>query len=210
MVSKVLSVLILVSVSFTSFIGYSQCGIKEAHELDNFQRTDKRIADDVTKIVESTWQQSSSKFEFRLLLYYQKINRLYDQLGINKGTISFSITNIGNVHNGVIFYSDGSFETIVPFSVEWKKDDLKFPTKFSFTLKGDVIGTEDKITESNISNSPRDPSWIKDSIDLSKMPTKIVLLTDKGSKEYVITTTDYLNMQCILNRYKTPHEEDVR
>jgi hypothetical protein len=210
MISKLLTSVLFVVFSLSYSPVYSQCQISDAIELENYKRTTEQIQDGLTKFVQSSWHKSVSNFEFYMFLHYQKVDFIFYKVGINKGAITFKIANVGKVFNGVIFYSDGTFDNIVPFNVEWKKEDFTYPTIFSFGLKGDVIGTEDKITETNITNSPREPRWLENAIDLSKLPTKIVLLTDKGSKEYAVTTADYLNMQCILNRYKTPHEGDVR
>jgi hypothetical protein len=210
MKSKVSTYIIFALLALTITPGFSQCLIEDAHELINYQRTDEVIEDDITKLVSSKWHKSTSNFEFKMFLYYQKLDAFPYKLGINKGSITLSITNIGNAQNAIVYYSDGSFENITPFQVEWKKENIAFPTKISFSLKGDILSTEDKITETNITNSQRHPRWIENSIDLSKMPTKLAILTDKGSKEYIITSTDYLNMQCILNRYKIIHEEDIK
>jgi hypothetical protein len=201
---------LLVLFLFISTTLLSQCRILEAQELENYKRTTDRIEDGITKVVQSDWQQSSSNFEFHIFLYYQQIGVSVDKMGMNKGSITFKISNIGKIFNGVIFYSDGTFENISPFHSIWDNVDVSTPTEFSFSLKGDVFSTVDEITEFTITQVPKPDVFMKDSIDLSKMPTKIVLLTEKGSKEYKITTEDYLNIQCILNRYKTPYKVDIR
>lgn len=195
----------------SSIAAFSQCPTFTSRALENYRTTKSRLLNDkqgTTKYVQTEWFQIVPTVRAYMFLAYCRYSDTPkgDPSGINKGSITFDLGKVGDVHSGKVYYEDETWEVIEPFEVD--RTDPQH-VEASFTLRG---GELDLRYEVNYYGTPTpeqlSENWLSGNINLAKGPVRIVLLTDLGAKEIIISDTIQLSFFCVLNRFTSPFTND--
>jgi hypothetical protein len=205
--------LLFLSVLMT-LMSNAQCPQCEAYEAPQYRTTNDTLSGGLSKYVQSDWFRIDQKSEVLVFLCYRTYPFLLDGRstgGIYKGSISFRLGAVGEIHNAKVQYEDGTFEIVSPFTNSFRKDKAA-GSEASFAVRGDLFDFEyrDKYINGVYSMNELNEGWIKGRINIAKPISKMTFLTDDGTVEVIWDDGDQLKLSCILDRFKTPRQEDSK